>query len=365
MIDLVTAQKIVAHYQRVQGLTDWSFAVSIVPGLKFDGGDAWAVVAPNVAKKHADVQIRDTDKTPIPGFDGDPVLELKLTVSHELWHCWTAPIFGGTDNEVAIAYEEKFVEAAARAVVLSEGTNDARIMARSVQAIPVRIRARAANSSALATRQRIAGRKQSMDPKMIEEIIAAIKEGNGEAAIELLTKLLASAAGGVVGGDGAAREDAVAKPKEEGIDMVAARDTETPFAARARISINGSIAKADRSARVSAEIATRARIKELRADGITIDEASAVSLVKLGDIDAAEERIGWMLKGRETTTTRARSGVLSEGSNDATHGHSVDSLTKAGHSAEMAGHVIAEFKRGKEFGDTALDSAMKFRKVAP
>jgi hypothetical protein len=29
----------------------------------------------------------------------------------------------------------------------------------------------------------------------------------------------------------------------------------------------------------------------------------------------------------------------------------------------MAGHIVAEFKRGKEHGDIALSSAMKFRKA--
>jgi hypothetical protein len=361
MIDLATAQRDVAHYQRVQGLLDWTFTVSIVPGLQFDGVDAWATVQPDVKRKHADVKVRDTDATPIPGFDGDPNLERRLTISHELWHCWTAPIFGGTDNAAAIAYEERFVEAAARAVVLSEGTRDQAVMARSVQAIPNRIRARLGNISALATRQRIAGRNRNVDPKMIEEIIAAIKEGNGEAAIELLTKLLASAAGGVVGGNGAARDGAAEESKDKGAEMAAARDTETPMMARARIAIDGSIAKADKAARVSAEIATRARIKELRADGVTIDEASAASLVKLGDIDAVEERIGWMLKGRETSTERARSGVLSQDGEGGSP--SVAGLIKDGHSAEMAGHIAAEFKRGAEHGKTALDAAMKFRKA--
>jgi hypothetical protein len=351
MIDLATAQKIVAHYQCVQGLTDWSFAVSIVPGLKFEGGDAWAVVAPNVAKKHADVQIRDTDKTPIPGFDGDPVLELKLTVSHELWHCWTAPIFGGTDNEVAIAYEEKFVEAAARAVVLSEGNADSRVMARSVKDLPARVRARMAVVSIVATRRSRGTGK--MDYAMfIAALEAALEAEDCKTSISsLLEKVKAMQVDG-----GAARDDVTAKPNEKDADALAARDAETPLAARARIAINGSIAKADKAARVSAEIATRARIKELRADGITIDEASAVSLVKLGDIDAVEERISWMLKGRETNTVRARSGVLSEGSS-VNGAPSIDSLVLEGMGATLAKSIHAAFAVDAETGNLALTNA--------
>lgn len=367
MITIERAKQLVAHYQGMQGLDDWEFDVSIVPGLKFNGGDAWAVVEPNVKTKRASVQIRDTDKTPIPGFDGDPVIELKLTISHELWHCWTAPIFGNTTSEAAIAYEEKLVEAAARAVVMSEGTNDARVMARSVQAVPLHIRARIATISALATRQRIAGRKHVMNPKMIEQIIAAIKDGNGEAAIELLTQLLANAAGSM-GGDGAAssREgapDVPEKPKDGEVPMVA-RYGETPEMAKARKAIDASVASADRSARVSAQIATRARIKELRADGVAIDEASASALEKLGDIDAVEERIGWMLKGRETGTQRARSGVLPDESKDKTAGVSAEALTKEGFDSSFVGMYQTMHAQNKESADEMLEAARRAR-VAP
>lgn len=355
MITIEKAKQLVAHYKRVQGLQDWSFTVEIVPGLQFEGRDAWAVVAPNVRTKHAHVQVRDIGKTPIPGFDGDPMLEIRITLSHELWHCWTAPIFGGTSNAAAIAYEEKLVEAAAQAVVLSEGTNDARVMARSVQAIPVHIRARLGTFSALATRQRITGRKQNVDPKMIEEIIAAIKEGNGEAAIELLTKLLASAAGGMTGGDGAASSRDVETYEEKKPEMVA-RAGEVPEMARARAAIDASIKKADKAAVVSAQIATRARIKELRADGVAIDEASAASLLALGDIDAVEERIGWMLKGRETSTQRARSGVVPEDSN-ANGAPSIESLVQEGMSATLAKSIHAAFGVDAETGNLALTNA--------
>lgn len=150
-----------------------------------------------------------------------------------------------------------------------------------------------------------------MDPKMIEQIIAAIKEGNGEAAIELLTKLLASAASGMVGGDGAASSRDGENHEEKKPEMVA-RAGDVPEMARARAAIDASVKKADKAAVVSAQIATRARIKELRADGVAIDEESVKSLLALGDIDAVEERIGWMLKGRETSAQRARSGVVAE-----------------------------------------------------
>jgi len=202
-----------------------------------------------------------------------------------------------------------------------------------------------------------------MDPKMIEQIIAAIKEGNGEAAIELLTKLLASAAGGMVGGDGAA-SSRDGETYEEKKPEMAARTNDVPEMARARAAIDASIKKADKAAAVSAQIATRARIKELRADGVAIDEASAASLLALGDIDAVEERVGWLLKGRETGTQRARSGVLPDESKDKAAGVSAEALAKEGFDSSFIGLYQTMHTQNKESADKMLETARRAR-IAP
>ena len=371
MLDLAAACRLVAHYQRVQGLLDWTYDVSLVPGLKFQGGDAWAVVDPDPRQKRAKVQIRDIGATPIPGFDGDPMLELRITVSHELWHCWTAPVFNGTTNPVAINYEEQFVEAAARAVVLSEGTIDARVMARSVKAIPSRIRARLASVSALASRRRIAGRNETVaDPKQLAALAMkggalAAKEGLDPEVASFIEEVVAALAGGHAEPDGdegaAAARDAEAEVDTGAPDArgAYARDAEPPEMARARKAINTSLGKARRAEVSAAQIATRARVKELRSDGVQIDDATAAKLVALGDIDAAEERLSWLLKGRETTTARARSGAEVGSSPNTSDGPGLDveALVKEGFPRSLAVDLAAQHKIDPMGADVQIKSA--------
>ena len=107
------------------------------------------------------------------------------------------------------------------------------------------------------------------------------------------------------------------------------------------------------------------RVHELRTiDKLAITPVIETRLRKATSIEDFEDRLELVkLSLGSAGVQRNRSGVTPDGANDTTHGHSVESLTKAGHSAEMAEAIVAEFKRGKEFGETALSGAMKFRKV--
>lgn len=141
--DLPTVRAMVDRFAKLQGLAQrgWRFAVSLVPGLKHTGEDgnardAWATVATDVQAKTAAVKVRDLAATPLPAED--PWHELEVTISHELWHPWITKLLA----EPTVENEEDFAEAAAQAMC-ARGA-DARVMARSIEAIPAAVRARVA-----------------------------------------------------------------------------------------------------------------------------------------------------------------------------------------------------------------------------
>ena len=122
----------------------------------------------------ARVQVRDIDATPIPGFDGDPMFELRVTIAHEMQHCVYAEAVAA-HGEGTVAAEEQIVEAAAQAIVRSEGTTDARVMARVAREFPARLRARIAASAGQRAR---GGNIMSMDdiPQPPSEIFKALSD---------------------------------------------------------------------------------------------------------------------------------------------------------------------------------------------
>lgn len=200
-----------AIYAQRWGLTgraapavDWTFTIEVVPGLSHSGADgqpapAWAVVLPQVNAVtdaevlpggSAHVQLRDIDATPIPGFDGDPMLEIRVTAAHEMGHAVVAEALAMAGGKLTVPAEEHIVEAAAQALVRSEGTADARLMARAVrEAVPSALRARISARAPLA-------RGATMDPETIQKMIDALKAGDGESALKMCEEALVKAASG-------------------------------------------------------------------------------------------------------------------------------------------------------------------------
>lgn len=186
---------------RAAPAVDWTFTVEVVAGLTHPGPDgkpapAWAVVDPRVSAGpgdfpggHAHVQIRDIDATPIPGFDGDPIREIRVTVAHEMGHAVVAEAVAKSGGKLTIPAEEQIVETAAQAIVRSEGTPDARVMARAVrEAVPSALRARISASAG----QRARG--GAMEEQQITEALEALEAGDAEKSAQILKAIIAALA---------------------------------------------------------------------------------------------------------------------------------------------------------------------------
>lgn len=320
--DLATVQALVRHYQALQDLSWCTFTTTLVPGLSHDGKDAWATVEPIDGRRPTDymVKVRDIAKTPVPGFTGDPWTELKVTISHELWHPWVNRLLAAPTVE----NEEALVEAAAQAVVRSGGP-DARIMARSIQAIPAAVRARAVTVSARSVR----ARGGSMDAKAV---LAAITGQDEAAALAILTGWAAEqieAAGNTTPAAPAATAAAPdmrgapmppkpgAKPGEEAAPdseeearklarkarMAAMNDEDTKLRARQVAATT----EAEKATGILRTTTIRARITEARTvDKATISAEAEKLILASPSIDEAEIRLTLARGSATTTTQRAR-----------------------------------------------------------
>lgn len=366
---------LVAHYQRVQGLGDWSFSVDVVPGLKHQGADAWAVVLPDASTKTAQVSVRDIDATPIPNFDGDPMLEIRVTISHELFHCLVAEAIAAG---MSVAAEEKLVEAAAQAVVRSETTGDARVMARSVSALPSAVRARIAAS---------AGRRARgghMDPEMVKKLLDAIEANDLEAIKECGKQLLAEAASG--GGAAAPPSDPaggeagkVAPPAPEGGETPPAGKPEAPIGARAAArAADPEILRARKTAQDAADDMARMHAQALpaaksalitgaraRLGADAISPATEKRIMAAPTFARAEEILA--IVEETPTAVRARSGAEIQGANpEDPKTVPAAELAKEGFEQSWIGVYEAAAKRDPREGAAFLDSGrtvMRARKA--
>lgn len=327
--DLATVQALVRHYQAAQGLDKCTFDVSLVPGLAHDGKPAWATVEPLPNQPNPKrptlftVKVRDLASTPVAGFSGDLWTELKVTISHELWHVWVTWLL----LDASIENEEALVEAAAQAVVRSGGP-DARIMARSIQAIPAAVRARAVKVSARSVR----ASGGSMDGNAVLE---AIEGKDAAAALEILkgwiVEQVAAAQGAAPGAPVAPAAPAaapdmrdapmppkpVAKPGEDAAPdseeearklarkarMTAMNDEDTKLRARQVAATT----EAEKATGILRTTTIRARITEARTvDKATISAEAEKLILASPSIDEAEIRLTLARGSATTTTQRAR-----------------------------------------------------------
>jgi hypothetical protein len=371
--NLATVQELVRKYQRIQGLGKWSFTVEIVPGLKMNGQDAWAVVDSDVEAKTAHVMVRDLAKTPIAG-QFDAWTELELTISHELWHpCVTELLANPTEDA-----EERLVENAARAVVLG----NSRVMARSIQALPGALRARVVS---LASR----ARGGQMDPKLLQSALDALIAGDLEKAAEILKGIIvASASGGMAppAGDVAPPADGAATRMEPGGGppggggddqmMRAARAREAKAKmddenARLRARQVAAVEETEASAKLMRTTTLRARIHEVRTiDGVTIPAEAEKLILEAPTVADGEIRLqlarGSASAQRARATEQTAPGVTAPpapppSADDLTGFNAVQVHTYQGmraRSPEMAKLFADETRKAnKRLADAAKDGA--------
>lgn len=245
-----------------------------------------------------------------------PKSELRTTLIHELAHTVLSPLTALLSDAGAVMIEEQIVEGLSLAFVRAEQKPaDALALRRALARLPGRLGARLrARMSARASRARAGG---SMDSEKIKAALAALKEGNGEAALALLEELLTAAVAGDAGPDSAPqmRDDADPNAPQMrddgmggGLDIPMRRGAKGRQATGAS-AIDRELGRARKAADAASKITIRARVAELRQQGIEIDTTAAVELEALADVDAAEERIRWLTRGRETAKPRARSGA--------------------------------------------------------
>lgn len=188
-------QELAGPARKARGERPWTFSISVVPGLTHKGAPAWAVVDPRPDPSGhggtARVLVRDIDATPVPGFDGDAMLELRVTIAHELFHCVVAEALAGA-TELTIPAEERIVETAAQAMVRCEGL-DARVMARAVRALPSALRARVAARAPARARGEMA---MAMNIDTVKALLEAIEGKDAEKMAEVCKQLIAEAASG-------------------------------------------------------------------------------------------------------------------------------------------------------------------------
>lgn len=268
-----------------------------------------------------------------PFPDGESLGE---TLHHELGHAWIAPLTAQIpQTEASVLLEEQLVETLGvylATLAPAQATAARRALGRVVDRYAPALRARMSARAPLA-------RGGTMDPKMIMEALDALIGGDAEKCQEILKGLIASAAGGgavpaptMAEPDG---DEAAMKPATEGAPMA---DKQPPEAgapspvgppkpaedarAAARLGqIDGEHARARKAADAAVSITVRARIREMRQDGIMLPTNLESDLGKMTDLDRFEQRIADITAGRSLAApggTRARGAVAPVGGHGST-----------------------------------------------
>lgn len=319
-----------------------------------DIGGALAMVYPTPAREMAHIKIA-------PHPPGESVEE---SIAHELAHAMISPLVALIDpTPAAVMIEEPIVER--MSLLFAKLTGAAKRAAmRAFRNPRTKSPAVRARISALASGRLGNGRKRMLSAEQLTKALEALESGDPEATKAILKELIAAMATG--GSDEPPQSQnephVTGRDPAEGDDMGGGqyRDEQDPEKMRGQrgrgkpqTELDKSLArtrKAERdavsAARGAAQITIRARVKELRGEGITIDDATAQKLVALGDVDAAEERIGYLLKGRDTSTQRARTGAEADGArgNGGTATLDVAALIAEGLPAQLANEIVMQSK---------------------
>jgi hypothetical protein len=259
---------------------------------------------------------------------------LQETLNHELGHVWIAPITAQIpDTEASVMLEEQLVETLG--VYLAGLSATARAVARRALASVVDKYAPATSRARISARALCRARGGNMDGK---QVLAAIAGQDEAAALQILNEWAAEqlAAAGHPGatepdGDepgaaaelpqpGEGEEPMNEDPKAKPAAPLAGPETPAEPPARAaarRAAFDAEHARARKAADATVGITVRARLRELRQDGVTLPTNLEASLGKMVDLDAFELRVADLLEGRKLAApggTRARAATTANAS---------------------------------------------------
>jgi hypothetical protein len=256
-----------------------------------------------------------------PWPDNESIIE---TLWHELTHAAISPITSQIDaTPGAVMIEEQIVERLGN--LLAKIPLAARLaVARAIQTFaPAQMRARLSTASA----GRRARTGEAMDPETIQKMIDALKAGDGESALKMCEEALVKAASGGAApapepdGDelpGSAELpkpgegeppmiDPKAKPAAAGASPAGPETPAEPAARTAarRAAFDAEHLRARKAADATVGTAVRARLREIRQDGVTLPTNIEASLAKMVDLDAFELRVSDLLEGRKLASPGA------------------------------------------------------------
>lgn len=251
---------------------------------------------------------------------------LSETLHHELGHAWIAPLTAQIpETDASVMLEEQLVETLG--VYLASLGASARAAARRalasvVDAYAPRLRARISAQASPA-------RGGQMDPELLSAALDAIEAGDFEKCKEILKGLVVTAASGGAApphpepdGDEAAKAGApegeppmaeMSKPPEAGAKPVSdPKPAEAPRVAARLVQLDGEVSRARKAADAAVGVTVRARLRELRTDGIALPTNLEADLAKMTDLDRFEQRVADITAGRSLAApggTRARAQV--------------------------------------------------------
>jgi hypothetical protein len=352
--DLATITKMVTQLAAML-IPGWTITVELAQSVEANQG-ALAMVYSTPERELAHVVVA-------PHPPNESPLE---SVAHELTHSCISPLTKLIEwSPAAVMLEEQIVERIGKTIARVP-LGMARAISKALQNPRTNSPALRKRMSALATRRRDEGKSKMADGSRLAEL--AMKAGEMGAREDvpddvraLLAEFVAELAGGSASGaDPAMAKDPAVDPAKS--DAPTMREDDMPPKMRVEFQ------RARKGASMMLTDTIRMRLHTARTiDNIVLDAATENDLKSCDTIEQFEREFKLVTRSRlaATETQRKRSGVVEADETGANGSPSVATLTKDGHSAEMAGHIIAEFKRGKEHGDVALESAMRFRKVAP
>jgi hypothetical protein len=282
---------------------------------------------------------------------------LTETLMHEFVHAKISPLTALIRRTSASVMIEEGIVEDLGVILASTDTDAARVVAR---ALPAGMRARV--TAALRH-----NRRSRMDVNMLLAALrAALTAEDPKAAIESLLGEVEKMAGSG-GADSARPEDPQMCPEGGGADEAEQGGLSAAYRKGSR-PVSATELRARRAADVLSQSATRALLREARGDGITLDAAAERELLELRDVDAAEQRIGWLRRGLQMAggdEERASSGAKTRATTSSAGGEAREALIKEGFAPQWVDQYEAMKRESADAAASFLDGARRARSAAP